>query len=289
MIRTAIKGMLARKLRTVLTGLAIVLGVAMVSAAYILTDTWQGAADKLSTAAYDNVDAVVTTRAAFEVAGDQAGGKRPPLPASVLADVRSLPQVGVAAGDVSDEVRLVGHDGKAIGGDGGSPSFAEGIDARTPGAAALSPFKLRSGRFARADREVTIDAATAKKEHLAVGQTIGVSTHGALAAVHDRGDRDVRVRRVAGRRDGRDLRPAPGAGADRQARQARLHPGSCAGRRGSRRAAARHRVLCCHPDSRSRARRARIASASMGSRRGSASCRSSWWPSASSRCLSAAS
>jgi putative ABC transport system permease protein len=179
MIRTAIKGMLARKLRTMLTGLAIVLGVGMVSAAYILTDTWQGAADKLSTAAYDNVDAVVTTRAAFEVAADEAGGKRPPLPASVLADVRSLPQVGVAAGDVSDEVRLVGRDGKAIGGDGGSPSFAEGVDARTPGAAALSPFKLRSGRFARADREVTIDAATAKKEHLAVGQTIGISTHGA--------------------------------------------------------------------------------------------------------------
>jgi putative ABC transport system permease protein len=179
MIRTAVKGMLARKLRTVLTGLAIVLGVAMVSASYVLTDTWQGAADKLSTAAYDNVDAVVTTRAAFEVGADQVGGKRPPLPAAVLADVRSLPQVGVAVGDVSDQVRLVGNDGKAIGGDGGSPSFAEGIDARTPGAAALSPFKLRAGRFPRAEREVAIDAATAKDEHLAVGRKIGVSTHGA--------------------------------------------------------------------------------------------------------------
>ena len=95
MIRTALKGMLARKLRTVLTGLAIVLGVGMVSAAYILTDTWQGAADKLSTAAYDKVDAVVTTRAAFDVTADSVGGERPPLPASVLADVRALPQVGV--------------------------------------------------------------------------------------------------------------------------------------------------------------------------------------------------
>ena len=179
MIRTAVKGMLARRLRTVLTGLAIVLGVAMVSAAYVLTDTWQGAADKLSTAAYDNVDAVVTTRAAFKVSADQAGGKRPPLPASVLADVRSLPQVGVAVGDVSDQVRLVGDDGKAIGGDGGSPSFAEGIDAGTPGAAALSPFKLRLGRFPRADGEVAIDAATATAEDLAVGEAIGVSTHGA--------------------------------------------------------------------------------------------------------------
>jgi putative ABC transport system permease protein len=179
MIRTAIKGMLARKLRTILTSLAIVLGVGMVSAAYILTDTWQGATDKLSTAAYDNVDAVVTTRAAFDVSADEVGGKRPPLPASALADVRALPEVGVAAGDVSDQVRLVGADDKAIGGSGGSPSFAEGFDARAPGAAALSPFKLRSGRFARSRGEVTIDAGTAKKQHLGVGQTIGVSSHGA--------------------------------------------------------------------------------------------------------------
>jgi putative ABC transport system permease protein len=179
MIRTALKGMLARKLRTVLTSLAIVLGVGMVSAAYILTDTWQGAADRLSTAAYDKVDAVVTTRAAFEVAPDSVGGERPPLPASVLADVQALPQVELAAGDVSDQVRLVGADGNAIGGDGGSPSFAEGVDARTPGATSLSPFKLRSGHFPRADGEVTIDAATAKNEHLGVGQRIGVSAHGA--------------------------------------------------------------------------------------------------------------
>jgi putative ABC transport system permease protein len=179
MIRTALKGMLSRKLRTVLTSLAIVLGVGMVSAAYILTDTWQGAADRLSTAAYDKVDAVVTTRAAFEVAADSAGGKRPPLPASVLADIRTLPQVGLAAGDVSDQVRLVGSDGKAVGGAGGSPSFAEGVDARTPGATTLSPFELRSGRFPRAEGEVAIDAATAKSEHLGVGQRIGVSTHGA--------------------------------------------------------------------------------------------------------------
>ena len=179
MIRTALKGMLARKLRTVLTSLAIVLGVGMVSAAYILTDTWQGAADKLSTAAYDKVDAVVTTREAFDVSADQPGGDRPPLPASVLADVQSLPEVGLATGDVSDEVRLVGSDGKPIGGDGGAPSFAEGIDARTPGATALSPFKLRSGRFARTAGEVTIDSATAKNEHLGVGRSIGVSSHGA--------------------------------------------------------------------------------------------------------------
>ena len=178
MIRTAAKGMMARKLRTILTSLAIVIGVGMVSAAYILTDTWQGAADKLSTAAYDNVGAVVTTKAAFDVSSDASGGKRPPFPESVLADVRGVPEVGVAVGDVSDQVRLVGADGKAIGGDGGAPSFAEGVDTRTPGATALSPFELKSGRFPSGPGEVAIDAATAKKEHLAVGERIGVSAHG---------------------------------------------------------------------------------------------------------------
>jgi putative ABC transport system permease protein len=177
MIRTAAKGMMARKLRTILTSLAIVVGVGMVSAAYILTDTWQGAADKLSTAAYDKVDAVVTTKAAFDVSSDASGGKRPPLPESVLADVRSVPEVGVAVGDVSDQVRLVGADGKAIGGDG-APSFAEGVDTRTPGATALSPFQLKSGRFPHGSGEVAIDAATAKKEHLSVGERVGVSAHG---------------------------------------------------------------------------------------------------------------
>jgi putative ABC transport system permease protein len=176
MIRTAVKGMVARKLRTILTSLAIVMGVGMVTAAYVLTDTWQGAANKLSSAAYDNVDAVVTTRQAFEVSAEQTGGKRPPFDESVLADVRAVPEVGVAVGDISDEVRLVRSDGKAIGGDG--PSFAEGIDTHTPGSTGLSPFRLQSGRFARAGGEITIDAATARKEHLSVGQRIGVSAHG---------------------------------------------------------------------------------------------------------------
>ncbi len=178
MIRTAIKGMMARKLRTILTSLAIIVGVGMVSAAYVLTDTWQGAADKLSTAAYDNVDAVVTTHQAFDISADDSGGRRPPFSQAVLDDVRAIPEVRVAAGDVSDEVRLVDRDGKAIGGDG-SPSFAEGIDARTPGAAAMSPFKLRSGRFPRGDGEVAIDAATARREHLRVGERVGVAAHGA--------------------------------------------------------------------------------------------------------------
>ena len=43
MTRVALKGLLGRKLRVALTAIAIVLGVAMVSGTYILTDTIKSA------------------------------------------------------------------------------------------------------------------------------------------------------------------------------------------------------------------------------------------------------
>jgi len=41
MTKVALRGLMTRKLRAALTGIAIVLGVAMISGTYILTDTVQ--------------------------------------------------------------------------------------------------------------------------------------------------------------------------------------------------------------------------------------------------------
>ena len=60
MTRVGLRGITTRRLRTVLTALAIVLGVAMVSGSYTLTDTMRGAADSLSSSAYDGTAAVVS-------------------------------------------------------------------------------------------------------------------------------------------------------------------------------------------------------------------------------------
>ena len=67
MKRVALRGIAARPVRTILTTLAIVLGVAMVSGAFTLTDTMRGAADSLSSSAYDGTDAVVSARTAFKI------------------------------------------------------------------------------------------------------------------------------------------------------------------------------------------------------------------------------
>ena len=111
----ALKGLIARPMRTILTTLAIVLGVAMVSGALTLTDTMRGGADGLTKAAYDGTDAVVTAKTAFKVDSTDYTAKRPTVDASLLERVRSVPQVGAAVGDIQDEAKSIARDGKPAG------------------------------------------------------------------------------------------------------------------------------------------------------------------------------
>ena len=102
-------------MRTILTTLAIVLGVAMVSGALTLTDTMRGGADGLTKAAYDGTDAVVTAKTAFKVDSSDWATRRPTVDASLLERVRSVPQVAAAVGDISDEAKIIARDGKPAG------------------------------------------------------------------------------------------------------------------------------------------------------------------------------
>jgi putative ABC transport system permease protein len=175
MTRIALKSLAARRLRTALTALAVVLGVAMVSAAFTITDTMRGAADSLSSAAYDGTDAVVQARTAFEVDAGDWTAERPTVDASVLDKVRAVPGVAVAAADVTDEAKIIKRDGKPAG-DG--PYFGVGYDARTPGTEQLTPFRLAGGRWATGSGEVVIDAGTAADQDYRVGSTVTVTTRG---------------------------------------------------------------------------------------------------------------
>ena len=65
MLSVTLKGLAGRKLRAFLTGLAIVLGVAMISGTFVLTDTINGAFTSIFNESYKNADAVVTGRTAF--------------------------------------------------------------------------------------------------------------------------------------------------------------------------------------------------------------------------------
>jgi putative ABC transport system permease protein len=169
MTRVVLKSISSRRLRTALTALAIVLGVAMVSGAYTLTDTMRGAADSLSKASYDGTAAVVSAKTAFDIDDDEFG-QRPTIPETALAEVsQHSPR---AVGSISDEAKLLDEDGDVIG---SGPFFGTGLDRD---AGELSPFRLKEGRFAAAPGEVVIDAGTAEKQGWVVGDSIQVQTRG---------------------------------------------------------------------------------------------------------------
>ena len=66
MIRVTFKGILAHKVRFLLTGVAIILGVAFICGTLVFTATINKAFDGLFTNVYQNTDAVVRERATFQ-------------------------------------------------------------------------------------------------------------------------------------------------------------------------------------------------------------------------------
>lgn len=180
MIRVIWKGLAARPIRTALTTLAIVVGVAFVCAAYTLTDTMSGAADNLTHAAYDGTDAVVVAKTTFK--GSQTSDIRaqaPTIAASTLARVRGAKGVTTAVGDITDTAQVMAKDGKPVG---TGPYFGVGFDAKTPGAERLTPFRIHDGRWATGPGEVVIDRATAESQDYAVGDRIQVAARGEAQA-----------------------------------------------------------------------------------------------------------
>ena len=82
MTRFALRGILGRKLRTVLTALAVVLGVAMISGTYVLTDSIDQAFDKIFTDIRQGSNAVISGKSAFDL-GDDSGVSAPTFDESI--------------------------------------------------------------------------------------------------------------------------------------------------------------------------------------------------------------
>ncbi len=167
MIRVALKDVLGRKLRLILTSLAIVMGVAMVSGTFVLTDTINAGFKQIFTTAYSNTDAVVTGK---EVFGGSANA--PSFPETLAPRVAALPDVAEASGSVSDQAQFVGRDGKVIGGNGGAPGLAFSVHPK--GSQRFNPLTLTAGTWPAGPSQVGMDVNTASKNDFKVGDTVGV-------------------------------------------------------------------------------------------------------------------
>ncbi|HEU5280352.1 MAG TPA: ABC transporter permease, partial [Gaiellaceae bacterium] len=176
MNRFALKSLAGRKFRTVLTALAIVLGVAMMSGAYVLTDTIDKAFDAIFVESYAGTDAVVTGKdPGFSFEGESA--QTPPIPEATLEQVRAVDGVEVATGSLQDfQTKLLRPDGEAID-TGGAPSFAFGIET-APEYDRFNPLNLVEGRWPSGGEEVAVDEGVADDQDLELGDRIGVAALG---------------------------------------------------------------------------------------------------------------
>jgi len=172
-IRFALQGLLARKLRAALTAIGVVLGVSLISGTYVLTDSITSAFDSIFTENYKNTDAAITGKPAF-TPSDDGTVVAPPFPADLLQRVRDLPEVGAASGSVYGEAQMIGRDGKAIVSNG-PPNLGFSVDPALP---QFNTLTLVDGAWPTAT-EVVIDTKTAREQGFAAGDTISVQARGA--------------------------------------------------------------------------------------------------------------
>jgi putative ABC transport system permease protein len=171
MIRTAIKGLAANRVRMILTGLSIVLGVAFVAGSFVFTDTINARFENLFTDVYAGVDATVRPDEASSNLGDAY------LEADLLNEVRQVEAVEVAAGSVSGFAQMIDSTGTPIGGQG-PPTL--GFSWVVEPALNSLTISEDNGRAPTSGGEVVIDVATAESQGLAVGDEVDIQTIGGV-------------------------------------------------------------------------------------------------------------
>jgi putative ABC transport system permease protein len=171
--RVALRGLAGRKFRAALTALAVVLGVAMVSGTFVLTDTIDKAFKAIFSESYANTDAAISGKAP-DITFEGSTAAPPSVPETVLEGVRGLDSVESATGSVIDETatKILKPDGKAINTEG-APSFGFGID---PAQSQFNPLRLVEGTWPKASDEVVIDRGTAGDQGYGVGDTVRIAT-----------------------------------------------------------------------------------------------------------------
>ena len=170
MFRAAFRSVLARKVRLLLTGIAVLLGVSFMAGTYVLTDTMTRAFNDLVDTGYASIDVLVRNENAF-TAQTSSLEERESMPESVLSTVEDVPGVQEAVGDVIGYAQIVDPaTGKVIG-TFGPPTAAASWST-------LSGFTIESGSPPEGDDQVVIDSGTAEAYDIGVGDRVEIVFEG---------------------------------------------------------------------------------------------------------------
>ncbi|WP_158851950.1 ABC transporter permease [Saccharothrix deserti] len=167
MLKATLKSVLARKLRLVLSGLAVVLGVMFVSGSFVLTDTLDRSFKDLFATVYSEVDVEVAVKPKVDQDNPEAA-RAGTLTADDVKAVESVDGVRTAVGDVIGSARPIGENGKVLT-TSGAPRV--GTAWRDGGQE-----EMREGHPPRRDDEVAISAYLAETGGFQVGEQVSVLT-----------------------------------------------------------------------------------------------------------------
>ncbi|MFF3483927.1 ABC transporter permease [Streptomyces sp. NPDC002701] len=163
--KTSRRNFFAHKGRMALSAVAVMLSVAFVCGTLVFTDTMNTTFDKLFSTT--SSDVTVTPRAANNNE-DSQNGRPESLPASLVERTEQVDGVKSAEGAVSSlNVTVVNSDNKNMGSSTGAPTIAGNWTKND-----LRSMEITSGHAPRGPTEVMVDADTADKHHLKMGDEL---------------------------------------------------------------------------------------------------------------------
>ena len=188
MWKATIAGVLARKVRLLLTALAVILGVTFVSGTYVLTDTLHASLGEIFQEYASGSDLVV---AAPRQVGDRATSRQR-VPSSLANQIRDIPGVDQATPFLLGDAKFIERDNRtAI-----QPLGSVTLGMSWAGKNSVGPARVVEGRRPLRDGEVAMDAGTAQRYKFQVGDEVRVLLTGAaepfrivgILALGDRAD-----------------------------------------------------------------------------------------------------
>lgn len=165
-LKTSMRNFFAHKGRMALSAVAVLLSVAFVCGTLVFTDTMNTTFDKLF--AVTSSDVTVSPKDAKDEDNGAGTGKPVSLPASTVEQVAAVDGVKKAEGAVaSTSVTVVNSENKNMGSTTGAPTFAGNWTQND-----LKSMEITSGHAPRGPTEVMVDADTADKHDLGLGDEL---------------------------------------------------------------------------------------------------------------------
>jgi putative ABC transport system permease protein len=168
MFRIALKGILGRKARLVLTSLAVIIGTAFLAGTSVFTATLDRTFNNLFEDVFKNIDGYV--RSAEVIEGDFGLQERQRIPAELVDQVNAVPGVADAVPDIQAFARIIGKDGKPLGSEGAGPPTFGSVAVEFKGAL----WTISEGKWPVGAGEVALDEASARNGNYVIGDTVKV-------------------------------------------------------------------------------------------------------------------